>query len=205
MEFVNMKNYSQNNEQYFILKYFAKYTGTFLDLGSYNGVDLSNVRALAELGWNGVMVEASPVVYKELKKNYSDYPNIQLVNCAVGRKTEKINFYDNHNAVGTLHKTETLRWKEEKFETVEIPCVEINELLSICHYKTFDFISCDIEGEDLSVMKRLDFNKLKTKMVCVEWNGKDKNLYDDILLPYGFKLMHKNGENLIYYRKILNL
>lgn len=197
-----MRNYSQNNEQNVILSHFRGKQGTFLDLGSYNGIDLSNVRALAEIGWDGVMVEASPTVFKELKKNYAAYPNIQLCNCAVGSTTGMLNFYDNHNAVGTLHANETMRWKgKEAFKTIEVPCIEINELLEVVHYKTFDFISCDIEGEDLNVISRLDFDLLKTRMICVEWNGKDQQLYDRILKPYGFQLVHKNGENLIYSRK----
>lgn len=196
-----MRRYSQNNEQAIILQHFRNYVGTFLDLGSYNGIDLSNVRALVELGWDGVMVEASPTVYKALKENYRHYPNIQLCNCAVGSATVMLDFYDNHNAVGTLHSIETIRWKgTQDFNTIEVPCVEINELLEVCHYKTFDFISCDIEGEDLGVIRRLNFDELKTKMVCVEYNGKDKQLYDELLLPYKFKLVHRNGENLIYYR-----
>lgn len=201
-----MRKYSQNSEQYIIQQHFWNYEGTFLDLGSYNGIDLSNVRALAERNWNGVMVEASPTMYKQLKKNYADYPNIQLVNCAVGRKTAMLSFQDNHHGVATLHESETLRWKgKEAFHTIEVPCVEINELLDAVHYKTFDLISCDIEGEDLHVIRKLDFNKLQTKMLIVEWNGKDQADYDHVVLPFGFRLIHKNGENLIYYRKILNL
>lgn len=197
-----MRNYSQNNEQQIILRHFVGYRGTFLDLGSYTGVELSNVRALAEKGWDGVMVEASPAVFRKLQENYREYPNIQLCQCAVGTETKWLEFYDNHNAVGTLHASQVDRWNgKERFDMIKVACVEINELLSFCHYKTFDFISCDIEGEDLNVISRLDFDKLQTRMVCVEWNGKDKILFDNVLLPFGFRLIHRNGENLIYYRK----
>jgi FkbM family methyltransferase len=196
-----MKKYSQNNEQNIILQHFRHRKGTFLDLGAYDGINLSNVRALAELGWSGVMVEASPTVFEQLKKNYEDFPDVELHNCAVGAMTGILDFHDNHNAVGTLHKGETERWKgSQQFKTIEVPCMEINEFLDLCEHKTFDFISCDIEGEDLNVIGRMDFNALKTKMICVEWNGKDKFLYDKILLTFGFRLIHKNGENLIYRR-----
>ncbi len=200
-----MRRYSQNKEQDIILQYFKGFTGTFLDLGSYNGIDLSNVRALAEMGWNGCMVEASPTVYKQLKKNYAAYPNIQLVNCAVGRATAIFSFQDNHHGVATLHPGETLRWKDkETFETIELPCVEMNELLGVLHYKTFDLISIDIEGEDLEVLKRLPFNRLQTKMVIVEWNSKNQRDYDNVILPFKFRLIHRNAENLIYYRKYVD-
>lgn len=197
-----MKRYSQNLEQTVIVSQFRQRKGTFLDLGSFDGINLSNVRALAEMGWQGVMVEASPTVFKQLKKNYEDFPGIELHNIAVGATTGLLDFYDNHGAVGTLHLSETERWKgTQQFRTIEVPCMEINEFLeTVSIYKTFDFISCDIEGEDLNVIRRMDFDALKTKMICVEWNGKDKFLYDKVLLPFGFRLIHKNNENLIYRR-----
>lgn len=197
-----MKKYSQNNEQHIIFQTFRQRKGTFLDLGAFDGISLSNVRALAELGWQGVMVEASPFVFEKLKSNYEDFDKVQLCNMAVGATTGILDFHDNHHAVGTLHASETERWKgNQQFKTIEVPCMEINEFIdTVSTYKTFDFISCDIEGEDLNVIRRMDFDALKTRLICVEWNGKDKFLYDKILLPFGFKLIHKNGENLIYKR-----
>ncbi len=198
---LSMKRYSQNLEQTVIVNQFRQRKGTFLDLGSFDGIYLSNVRALAEMGWPGVMVEASPTVFEKLKRNYEDFPEIELHNVAVGSATGILDFHDNHGAYGTLHLSETQRWKgSQQFKKIEVPVVEINEFLERCEYKTFDFISCDIEGEDLNVIKRMDFDALKTKMICVEWNGKDKFLYDKILLPFGFRLIHRNNENLIYRR-----
>ncbi len=194
--------YSQKLEEKFILGHFKNRKGTFLDLGAFDGINLSNVRALAEKGWQGVMVEASPTVFEKLQKNYEDYPDVELHNLAVGAMTGILDFHDNHNAVGTLYKEETERWKgTQNFNTIEVPCMEINEFLeTMTDHKTFDFVSIDIEGEDLNVLKRMDFDKMRTKMICVEWNGKDKNLYDSAVLKYGFRLVHKNGENLLYIR-----
>lgn len=194
-----MIRYSQNREQDIILSYFRGQTGTFLDLGSYTGMELSNVRALAELGWKGVMVEASPTVFRKLKKNYRKLPKIELFNCCVATQTGIFEFLDNPNAVGTLHKHEAERWTgAQEFTKIDVQCLEVNELISMCKYQTFDFISCDIEGEDLNVIRRLDFDKLKTRMVCVEFNGQHKHVYSRILKPFRFKLIHQNGENLIY-------
>ncbi len=196
--FKEFNMYSQRNEEYFILNHF-KQKGTFLDLGAFDGINLSNVRKLAEMGWKGVMVEASPTVFEILKKNYEDYPDIELHNCAVGSTTGMLDFHDNHNAVGTLHPSETERWgNTQSFTKIEVPCIEINEFLESIPQKQFDFVSIDIEGEDLNVLKRMDFEKLKTKMIIVEWNGKDKHLFDKALPK--FRLIHKNGENLIYVR-----
>lgn len=192
--------YSQNNEEEIMLNYFGDYIGTFLDLGSYTGVELSNVRALAEKGWTGVMVEASPTVFKKLQENYDGF-DVQMYNCAIGDKTGIFEFHDNHHAVGTLYKTETQRWKgKQDFNKINVPCVEINDFLNDLKIPTYDFISCDIEGEDLNVISRIDLKKYGVKLICVEFNGKDKNKFDSIIIPQGFNLISKNSENLIYAR-----
>src|ERR1700688_2676010 len=103
-------SFSQNSEETVILEIFKGCVGTFLDLGSYTGIELSNVRALAERGWAGVMVEASPTVFDKLVHNYKDFPKVDCYNVAVGTETKKIPFFDNHEAVGTMHKAETERW-----------------------------------------------------------------------------------------------
>src|SRR5688572_15752664 len=99
-----MKRYSQNNEQDVILKYFGDYVGTFLDLGAYDGINLSNTRALVRKGWGGVMVEASPTVFERLKLNCEVFNRLCLLNFAVSDKDGVAEFYDNQNAVATMHK-----------------------------------------------------------------------------------------------------
>lgn len=60
--------YSQNQEEKYILNHFKDKQGTFLDLGAYNGKELSNSRALVELGWAGCCVEPHPTICAELEK-----------------------------------------------------------------------------------------------------------------------------------------
>jgi FkbM family methyltransferase len=194
-----MKRYSQNNEQDIILNYFKDEVGTFLDLGSYDGVNLSNTRALVRKKWKGVLVDPSPEVFKRLELNCKDY-ELTLINCAVSDYNDTVSFYDNQNAVATMHQKETERWDNEEFNKIEVRCRDVKELLEELPYTVYDFISIDCEGEDLTLLKRIDFAKYKTRLVCVEWNSKDQNLFDEIMK--GWKLIHKNAENLIYETSI---
>jgi hypothetical protein len=56
--------YSQNNEQEIILNFFNGRIGRYLDIGAFDGVAASNTLALAELGWQGTVIEPSPWVFK---------------------------------------------------------------------------------------------------------------------------------------------
>jgi len=54
-----------------------------------------------------------------------------------------------------------------------------------------DFLSIDIEGNDIQILKSLDFSIYKIKAICVEHNFREGS--DEII---GF--MHKNGYDLVY-------
>ena len=71
--------YSQNNEEQVILNYFSNQNqGIFLDIGANDGITLSNVRALAEKGWKGALIEPSKISYNKAKENYKNFRKIEL-------------------------------------------------------------------------------------------------------------------------------
>jgi len=55
-----------------------------------------------------------------------------------------------------------------------------------------------VEGLDYAVLAQMDLANLGVQMVCVEHNNKDQQKFDDLVIPQGYKLVHKNYENLIY-------
>ena len=54
-------------------------------------------------------------------------------------------------------------------EVVKMPLVNINEVLDK-HFKggAPDFLSIDVEGLDLSILKTLDYKRHRPKVICVE-------------------------------------
>jgi FkbM family methyltransferase len=201
--------YSQNLEEQIILNYFKGQTGTFLDAGSNDGRTFSNTLALVERGWRGSCIEASPKAFERLKKEHEG-KGIELNNIALASYDGEIVLHESGELIGkgdvalvsSTMDAELLRWESMKidFEKIKVPCLTFQSFLRLSTYKTFDFISIDIEGMELEILPQMDFGKLKTKMVCVEWNSKNGLEYSKILVPFGFRLIHKNLENLIYAR-----
>lgn len=204
-------NYSQNSEQEAILKHFGVYKGTFLDLGANDGKTLSNTRALAELGWCGVLVEPSPTAFSKLKRIYETEKKgcFYVYNCAIG----------NHNGSGILHDSGTLlktgdtslvstMVAEEKtrfekvlsYQDVEVKVYRWKTFFNRLSIKKFDCISIDCEGLDLDILKQMDLNALGVQVLCIEWNGKQelKQEFDKIMKD--FKIIYTSGENLVYAR-----
>lgn len=197
--------YSQNSEEEIVLNYFGDFVGTFWDIGAFSGVELSNTRALAIKGWRGILVEASPTVFEKLAANYENYSSdqIRLYNIAIGEETGVKTFYDNHNAVGTLHKEETKRWGEsQSFGELQVSCYDVwdfVDLVAEIDFNVFDFISIDIEGSDIDVLKQMDLGKLGCRCLCIEHNSVPERIetISNYCSQFGLKEIHRNGENII--------
>jgi FkbM family methyltransferase len=200
-------NYSQNSEQDIILNYFQSYKGTFLDLGANDGITFSNTRALAEKGWTGVLVDASPKAFKKLEENYRNKIDFHLYNIALGRKNGILTFNESGPLIGsddvalvsTFNQHEMDRFKSAvQYEEIEAKCLTWLAFLAGCPIKDFDFISMDIEGNEMDVLPYMDLTN--TRMICIEFNGNEelKREYEKYL--FGFQLIYTSGENLIYAR-----
>lgn len=200
--------YSQNNEEAVIASYFGDFVGTLLSLGENDGETLSNSRALIKKGWRADLVEPAPGVFEKLFHLYSVNESVRTHNVAIGNEDGKGLLFDSgsllnqgdRSLVSTLSKVETARWGSMTFVDVVVDVITIQTLLTRAINKNFDFVSIDCEGFDLDILRQMDLNFMGVKCVCVEFNGKDEDLYFAHVKKFGFTRIHKNAENLIYAR-----
>lgn len=200
-------SWSQNNEEQIITKYFgAGFRGTFMDLGANDGITLSNTFALANSGWKGLLVDASPQAFSRLKDCYQHMTGFDLIHTAVSSYNGEIILNESGAHLGqndvalvsSVKHQEMVRWRDMVFNEVTVPCCNFSTLMGLTQYNKFDFISLDIEGCELDVLPQMNLQALGCKLLCVEFNGLRQDEFDAIVLPQGYKLIHKNGENLIY-------
>jgi len=194
--------YSQNSEQQYILDHFKGKTGTFLDLGAYNGIDLSNTRALMELGWAGVCVEPHPTIFSSLKENCKNFPLVFCYKCAIGTKNGVFNLHANDTYYSTLVESELKRW-EGQYEFKEMECLvwDWKTFKRALVHTTFEFISIDCEGLDYEILTQIDLDEVGCKMICIETNGIETEKYIKYISQFeGFEVLVINAENLIMVR-----
>jgi FkbM family methyltransferase len=170
-----MTKYSQNEEQTYILNYFANHApGHLLDIGANDGQTLSNSRALIEYkDWSGLLVEPSPTAFKKLNSLYKDNDLVECLNVAIANEKGRIEFYDMESHLGkgdtsllsTAVATELPKWASTtEFKKIKVKAVTYAEIVD-----TYDFITIDCEGLDLDVLRQIDLKH--TQMVCVEHNS----------------------------------
>lgn len=152
--------YSQNDEEKWILEYYGKFKGRFLDIGAHNGIALSNTRALVDLGWSGVCVEPAPTIFSELLQLYERSTTVKVVNCAVDVESKLKFFFDNDGGyVSTLSKEHQEYFSKEHgsgYRGMYLKTIRIEELFE-CFGFDFNFLNLDIEGIDLEVLKTIPF------------------------------------------------
>lgn len=209
--------YSQNDEQDVILNFFGNTIGNVLSLGENDGLTLSNSRALIEKNWYADLVEPSPTAYRKLYSLYKTNELVKTHNIAIGDKDGMADFYDSGTLlktgdvalVSTLERNELIRWKGTvQFDKIQVQVKTLETFFYDCGYlsttpyelkKGWDFISIDCEGLDFSILSQMvKYDFCGARLLCVEFNGKGEYLYTGLMK--GWKLIHKNAENLIYSR-----
>lgn len=199
--------YSQNSEEQVILDYFKGYVGTFASLGENDGITFSNVRALAERGWSGVMIEPDPEAFSRLEKLYLEYKGLYTYNYAIGdhngkkilQKSSSLLKNGDTGLVSTFNASEMERFKSVvNYTPIEVQQYTWRTALNRWSIQEFDCISLDVEGSEMQILPDIDLTK--TKCVCIEHNGRQ-----DLKLEYekyleGFRLIYTSAENLIYVR-----
>lgn len=208
------KQYSQSGEQEVIINFFEKKKvyGLFCDIGANDGVTFSNTRALSILGWGGILIEPSPKAFDKLTYNVKSINSgklhpikIALTNydgeMILQESGSILKDKNDVSLVSTIHGHEMDRFKSiTEYCPISVKCNKWSTFLENSPISKFDFISIDIEGEELNVLPDMDFDAMETKMVCIEWNSKPelKKEYDKYLSK--FKVIYTSAENIIYCR-----
>lgn len=199
--------YSQNQEEKVILDYFGNQTGTFIDIGANDGKTFSNTRALAERGWKGVLIEPDPEAFARLRLLYDGQRGIYTYGYAISghngkmmlQKSSSLLKSGDTGLVSTFHEQEMNRFKSVvSYTPIEVKVFKWKTAMNRWQIKEFDFVSIDVEGDELRILPDMDLSKVKC--ICIEFNGKQdlKAEYEKYL--DGFKLIYTSGENLIYAR-----
>lgn len=200
-------SYSQNNEEEIIIAQLDRMnvqTGRFLDIGAWNGKGFSNTFRLTELGWSGVCVEPSPVVFPDLIKNHGSNPKIELVNTAISPDLPRlVRWYDSGgDAISTTSPAHKEKWEKgwhTKFTAFWIYTMPMRQLFDGFGYD-FDFINIDVEDTNIDLFRALPWPALtKMKIICVE-HDLHQNEMSQLAAKHGFMVLGVNGENLIFTR-----
>jgi FkbM family methyltransferase len=169
-----------------ILHYLNFNNGFYIEAGSSNGIFQSNTYTLERARyWTGILIEASPSAAQQCAQNR---PNNIVINAAlVGDDYQEPTIKGDFNGhpMGSIGGK---RLHNEKNSIIEVPAYTLDFILQECHVDKIDFLSLDVEGQEISVISGLTFEKYAPKFALIEWN-----VGEDELFPF---MESKGYENL---------
>lgn len=185
-----IKYYSQANQDRWVVDMLNhKKNGFFLDVGAFDGVDISNTYVLEKkFNWDGICIDADPVNFKKLTKER----NVTCINCAVSNESGTIDFSGNKGAGSHV--------SENGSQSIESKTMEDILRQNNCP-KIIDYISLDIEGHEVKALEKFPFDEYEFKLMTVEHNlylgdKEHKNKIKEILLKNGYKIYKEDVINI---------
>jgi len=169
--------------------------GFYIESGAYDGETSSNT-LFFELrkNWTGVLVEPN---MKEFAKLIGKNRNALHINvCLAGsERVEEINFYSRSDrpqeskVVKTVSDVNTLQKSPDEIE--KVICVPFYSLLHAIGNPTIDFLSLDVEGAEIGILKAIPWSKVRIRVILIEVYWIDKHEVNKILTDAGYCLYDK--------------
>jgi FkbM family methyltransferase len=166
-------SYSQEGEDLVLKRIFGlQNKGFFVDIGAHHPKRFSNTYIFYLEGWRGINIDALPGI-----KNIFDIERPEDINLELGvseKEGDLIYYSFNEPALNTFDKAEADKKnglqhyyieKELKIKTYPLSYILNKYLKTNVH---IDFMTIDVEGFDLQVLKSNDWQKYKPNIILIE-------------------------------------
>jgi len=143
---------------------------SYLDVGAHHPFYLSNTWLFYKGGSRGVNIEPDPDLIKKFSRYRSSDVNL---NIGIGlQKDERELYIMSTRTLNTFSLEEARRYETESNERIvdtrRIPIKNINDIIERYFDSSPDFISIDVEGLDLEIIKSFDFSRFRPHVFCIE-------------------------------------
>lgn len=205
------KNYAQLGQDLLAVYFFKHYPASqnfFLDIGAFDGIGFSNTRLLFEQDWRGVCVEPVLKNYKKLDDLYkntnvvtvraaaADYEGEMILNVATIPWAK-----DWGSDVSSPSDDALEQWPDYVWEKETVPTMSVNKILEQNKVYRVDFVSLDVEGQEIAVLRGFDLQKYLPHLLVVEYSLRHER---QVLLQYlkkqGYFAWSDNGQDIFFVR-----
>jgi len=203
--------YSQIGQDRYYIEQVAKFkcNGIFLDIGAYDGITGSNSYFLEKnLNWKGLLIECNPEIVNECRKNRNAYicdkaiykESNTMIDFIIPRGKEITGGKAQLSGIKDYLREESISCFNESYKEhtiIKVATININELLEQYDMYIIDYMSLDIEGYELEILKQIDFNKYKILYLTVDHAciPRYQNEINTYLLSQGYILSRHNNHD----------
>lgn len=175
------------------------------DIGANIGLVSCGVSSIASKG-KIYAVEASPNIYKILKKNISTnkISNVEPINIALSNRKHTLKFFEDP---AFLAGSRVVNKRDHTRKTIQVPALKLDELVGNIKPKKIDIIKLDVEGHEKQVLEGAQKTLKRFQPFClIEFNSYVM-IYENRELPQDFMKYLKKIFPRIYLisRETLNI
>ena len=208
--FQSHTSYSQEGEDMVLRSFYEgkkNYEGFYVDVGAHHPYRFSNTLFFYKKGWKGINIEPTPGAIKAF--NIFRRRDVNL-NIGISGKTDKLLFYCfNEPALNGFSKElseerDNASKKYKIIKKIEIETYPLSDVLDkyLPATQQIDFLTIDVEGLDLQVLKSNNWAKYKPAYILVEDRVDFTNLHDSEVYSYlreqGYQLVAKTMRTLFF-------
>ncbi|KQM63980.1 hypothetical protein ASE74_12280 [Pedobacter sp. Leaf216] len=205
--------FSQEGEDRLIERIIGKkHYGIYVDVGAHHPSSLSNTYYFYRMGWRGINIDAMPGSMAQFNKTRPYDINIeQPISDEVANldyymfSSPELNTFDTKNVAVFLTYPTVKLLDKISLKTTRLATV-LEQNLSKLGANEIDFLSIDVEGLDLKVLRSNDWLKFRPNLILVE------DLFADVMKSYNSELstylnnvgynMVAKTQNTIFFKKI---
>jgi FkbM family methyltransferase len=192
-------------------------TGTFTEVGAYDGVSFSNTSFLADLGWRGIYFEPVPE-FAALCALRHIGNHVAVMPYAVGARPAQVDLH----LGGTLTTTSArqvevynqIPWARGNHigAVISVPQLRLDFVLDLAKFPhDFDLLVVDVEGAEAAVFEGLD-SRWRPKVMIVEIEDEHPDLakFEDVreravalrqtIASRGYREWYRDPINSIFVR-----
>jgi FkbM family methyltransferase len=199
---------AQNGEDLWLDAFFGgRSHGFFVDVGAYDGVNLSNSYHFEQLGWTGVLVEPDP---RKADQCRGSRPRSLVFQCAAVGSPEmsEITFFQVE--AGEVYSTTKLTDSHAarisgmglQPTALTVPARTLDSMLEEAGTSSVDFVSIDVEGAEMEVLRGFDIERWKPAVVIIESNTKIRSAdIRNYFVSHGYAYRDSIDVNDFYVRR----
>ena len=206
--FWNEKYTSQAGQDKMIKKNFfdGKKNGFFIEIGAYDGISGSNCYHFERfLNWDGIAIEPSNIQFEKLKKNRK----CKVLNNAISDEVKEVEFIEVTEGLtqmsGINDSSSERNFKiisnnqASKTDSIKLKTITFDEIVP--KNKDIDYLSIDIEGGEMNLLKSIDFKTNSIKVISVENNIPKEQNFKNFFEEINFTYLDRIGQDEIFYNR----
>ncbi|WP_330205437.1 FkbM family methyltransferase [Cyanobacterium sp. Dongsha4] len=166
--------YSQEGEDLVLARFFKRQKdGFFVDVGAHHPQRFSNTYIFYLRGWKGINIDPLPNSMQKFNELRPNDINLEL---AISNNDQRLVYYQfNEPALNGFSpeiskERDGLRGQYKIISQTEIQTYKLSEILDqyLPSDQSIDFLSIDVEGLDLEVLKSNNWEKYRPKLILAE-------------------------------------